>query len=153
MEVDEKASALMKYPSHLVMIKLWVKIWLNAHILILEPSKLFNVLIWNWNYTFDFCTTKHAQQIITYFTFCSFKLEWSERVKFTHVRKWQQLEYHAPDYSKFDWRAVSVLLKTDFLIMQYIISFINCLYIHVILVNQEHLIYSFCLLIHVSYYT
>ncbi|XP_065932801.1 uncharacterized protein [Magallana gigas] len=46
MEVDEKASALMKYPTHL--------------------------------------------------------LEWSERVKFTHVRKWQQLEYHAPDYGKFD---------------------------------------------------
>lgn len=28
-------------------------------------------------------------------------LEWSERVKFSHTRKWKQLEYHAPDYSKF----------------------------------------------------
>nr|XP_034323630.1 uncharacterized protein LOC105319030 isoform X1 [Crassostrea gigas] len=28
-------------------------------------------------------------------------LEWSERVKFSHTRKWKQLEFHAPDYSKF----------------------------------------------------
>nr|XP_022344666.1 uncharacterized protein LOC111137490 isoform X1 [Crassostrea virginica]XP_022344667.1 uncharacterized protein LOC111137490 isoform X1 [Crassostrea virginica] len=28
-------------------------------------------------------------------------LEWSERVKFRHERRFQQLEYHAPDYSTF----------------------------------------------------
>ncbi|XP_078312690.1 uncharacterized protein LOC111137490 isoform X2 [Crassostrea virginica] len=29
-------------------------------------------------------------------------LEWSERVKFRHERRFQLLEYHAPDYSTFD---------------------------------------------------
>nr|XP_022321682.1 uncharacterized protein LOC111123566 [Crassostrea virginica] len=34
--------------------------------------------------------------------FPSYLLEWSERVKIRHERKWKQLEYHAPDYSTFD---------------------------------------------------
>ncbi|XP_078323085.1 uncharacterized protein LOC111123566 isoform X1 [Crassostrea virginica] len=34
--------------------------------------------------------------------FPSHLLEWSERVKIRHERKWKQLEYHAPDYSTFD---------------------------------------------------
>lgn len=37
------------------------------------------------------------------------QLEWSERVKFSHERKWKRLEYHEAEYSAsdFHWGTVS----------------------------------------------